>query len=197
MSDIISLLVPDSCKDGDEIKRKLAERFSNMRQLSEADADVLLDILSGNEHASVYAKLIIALISRRKCDLISSKKHHTAEDTEMYLKHLFFGLSQETVYVLSYDSKDRFIACDKAGEGTVNCSGVFPRKLCELAKRRGAAKIIIGHNHPGGIAEASEDDAQSTKIIYAYLKSAGIELAGHYILAGNGCARVEKSLYET
>ena len=39
----------------------------------------------------------------------------------------------------------------------------FPRKIVEGALKHRAISVIIAHNHPGGVAEPSENDDKITE----------------------------------
>ena len=86
--------------------------------------------------------------------------------------------------MLSFDSRGRVKGCDLLGEGTVNASEVYPRKIAECAVRRGASSVILAHNHPSGVANASDDDISATLALFATLRSMGIRLYRHVVVAG-------------
>jgi DNA repair protein RadC len=46
--------------------------------------------------------------------------------------------------------------------------------------------VIVGHNHPGGIPEPSENDNAMTEQIKHSLKTVNINLQEHIIIADNG-----------
>jgi len=173
-------------KNSAEIAKRLCERFGSFREVAEADSYVIEDAV-GDAACALYIKLAVALASRRICDRFKFGRSHTEEETKEYLKHLFFGLSIETVYLISIDGLGKAIACDRVGEGTVNLSNVLPRRLLEAAKRRGAKSVIIAHNHPGGFAMPSTDDVTSTSLLRELFESSGIKLINHYVVAGDDC----------
>ena len=177
--------------DGAEKSDALIKKFGSLIGVLEADADSLSEALSGDFRAAVYIKLCCAVASRRGRDAFKLGRRHTEEEICEFLKHLFFGLSDETVYLLSLDGEGKVLACDRVGEGTVNISNVLPRKILDVARKRGAKRVVLAHNHPGGYARASDDDTSATSILGALLISSGIELSAHYVIAGAECARVE------
>lgn len=178
-------------RDGTVPLNALAERYGGFRGVTEADMDGIADTLGGDFRSAFYIKLCAALVSRRGCDRFKFGKRHSDAEILEYLKYLFFGLADETVYLLSIDSSGRTLSCDRVGEGTVNISNVLPRKMLDVAKKRGAARVVLAHNHPGGYAKASEDDVSTTAILSELLRSSGIELSAHYVVSGAECARIE------
>lgn len=183
-------LLSGVAKNPQDAVDKLARRYGSFVAIAEASPEEISAALDGDMTTSLYIKIAVATASRRKCDLFKLGKHHTDEEIAEYFKALFFGLSVETVYILTLDGADRVIACDKAGEGTVNNSNVIPRRLLEIAKRRGARSIIIAHNHPGGVATPSEEDTLATSYLRELFVSSGISVASHYIVAGSDCTKI-------
>ncbi len=177
-------------KDGGLMADTLNERYGGLQGITEADIDGITETLGGDFRSAVYIKLCAALVSRCGCDRFKFGKKHSEAEIFEYLKYLFFGLADETVYLISFDSLGRTLSCDRVGEGTVNISNVLPRKILDVARKRGAKRVVLAHNHPGGYAKASEDDISATALLSALLMSSGIELSAHYVVAGAECARV-------
>jgi DNA repair protein RadC len=84
---------------------------------------------------------------------------------------------------MTFDKDGLPIACDYLGDGTVNVSDVYPRKIVECALRRQSRSIILAHNHPGGTANPSDDDIAATSKLYMTLIVSGIKLRGHVIVS--------------
>ncbi len=177
-------------KDAVSSADKLTEKFGSLVGVAEADMLAISDTLDGDMSTALYIKLVFALLSRRRCDAFKLGKKHTDEEMQEYITALLFGLSAETVYLISIRG-EKVIACDRAGEGTVNTSNVLPRKLIEIAKRNKADSVIIAHNHPGGYAIPSDEDRSSTRMLYEFFADSGIKLLAHYIVAGLGCQKID------
>ena len=177
-------------KSPEQSARKLTRKFGTNTQIYESDMLALSDALEGDNATALYIKLVCAIVSRRGCDLFKFGKKYTDEDIEKYLVFLCFGLSVETVYVLPVKA-GKIVACERAGEGTVNTSSILPRKLLEIAKRHGADSVIISHNHPRGYAIPSEDDKSATRILNEFFVSSGIKLLAHYVVSGVSCRKID------
>jgi len=178
------------CSDAVEKAEILTRKFGSAIAVFEAETDSLAEALLGDYQSAVYIKLCSALASRRVCDSFKFGRKHSEEEICEYLKYLFFGLSDEAVYLLSLDGEGKVLACDKVGDGTVNVSNILPRKVIDAARKRGARGVIIAHNHPGGYAKASDDDVSATALLSGLLISSGLMLSAHYVVAGSKCAKV-------
>ncbi len=170
--------LPLSCAD------LLLEKFSSIRGICEADLYSISKALNGDMQASVYIKLIFAIVSVRKYDKFRFGRKHGERDICDYLKALMLDFSDETVCMISFSEDGKAIACDMVFRGTVNMSEILPRKVLEIANRRAASAVIIAHNHPRGKAVPSEEDIIGTDRLSVLLSSVNIKLINHYVIAG-------------
>jgi DNA repair protein RadC len=74
---------------------------------------------------------------------------------------------------------------DLTSLGTLNASLVHPREVFRLAVMQGIASVILGHNHPSGSTEPSEEDLRITRRLVEAGKILGIEILDHVIIADN------------
>ena len=74
---------------------------------------------------------------------------------------------------------------DLTSLGTLNASLVHPREVFMLAIMKGIANIILGHNHPSGSIEPSDEDKRITRRLVDCGRILGIEVLDHIIIADN------------
>ena len=91
----------------------------------------------------------------------------------------------EVLFVIFLNAKNDVLAAKALGEGTVTQASVFPRKIMEEAIKYKATSVILAHNHPGGVAEPSEQDEIITVEIQKALALVEITLQDHIILAND------------
>ena len=70
---------------------------------------------------------------------------------------------RELFIVLTLDNRHRLIASDILFAGTIDGASVHPREVVKCALRHNAAAVIFAHNHPSGVAEASQADELITR----------------------------------
>jgi len=92
---------------------------------------------------------------------------------------------QEHFVLLSLDGARRLINCRTITIGTLMSSLVHPREVFSPAIEDRAASIIIGHNHPSGMLDISEQDKEVTNRIRLAGDLLGIRLDDHIIVAGD------------
>jgi DNA repair protein RadC len=89
------------------------------------------------------------------------------------------------LFAIFLNAANEVLATKEMSEGTVNQAAAYPRRIVEEALKCKATSLILAHNHPGGIAEPSEDDLRITEEIRNALALVEVSLQEHIILAGS------------
>lgn len=177
-------------EDAERASAALSQKYGTLCVLSSSTLDELAATDGMNNQSALSLKLLGYIRSRSVTDNFKLGRVHTEEEIREYLTALFLGLSVETVYCLSLDERGRVVASDYLGEGTVNSSEIYPRRVLECASRNRARSVILAHNHPKGTADASAEDKSATEYIKCVLRDAGINLRAHYLVSDGECAEV-------
>ena len=144
-------------KDTNELAHALLARFGNLAGVLDADPAVLIEVEAGSAMtADALGRMFVAK---------------------------FLGETNEVVYLTMLDNSMRIIDTIKVFNGSVNSAHISPRMLAEPCILRKAAIAVIAHNHPNGVAVPSSEDMTTTTNIDLALKSLGIPLLEHYIVA--------------
>lgn len=101
-----------------------------------------------------------------------------------YLSLRMFNLQHEVFMVLMLDSQNRLIEARELFRGTVSQTAVYPREVVKAALVANAASVILAHNHPSGVAEASRADRMLTDALKSALATVDIAVLDHLIVAG-------------
>lgn len=132
------------------------------------------------ELLNLYHKRLLTSYHKEKPVLNSSFK------AGEYAISLFIGKSYECFFILCLDAQNRLNYAALVHEGTINEAPVYPRLIVETALSYRANSIILCHNHPGGSRQASSADIEATKRILLAMKSIGIGVMDHLIIADGG-----------
>ena len=142
--------------------------------------------LDGVLGASV-AGLLLHLFNdvARKCEISrqSIRIVNSSQDAGTFLLPYFYGLRDETVYLLCLDAKGKVLDCRALFKGSANGVAIAIRKIVEVALSVNATSVIMAHNHPGGLALPSAEDRAATLRIRAALQNLDIVLIDHIIVA--------------
>jgi DNA repair protein RadC len=87
--------------------------------------------------------------------------------------------------VLLLDIKHRLISKQIVSRGTLDETLAHPRDVFRAAVRQNAAAIIVGHNHPSGNTDPSQEDLRLTQILIDCGKTLQISVLDH-IIVGQG-----------
>jgi DNA repair protein RadC len=95
----------------------------------------------------------------------------------------YIGKLEEEVLLFVYLDRAGALIGDELIAGGTKCShGIGYRRLFEKAFRRGAAALVLAHNHPSGLAEPSAQDISSTRALRALTVPMQMELVDHLIV---------------
>ncbi|MBR3124223.1 MAG: DNA repair protein RadC [Mogibacterium sp.] len=103
----------------------------------------------------------------------------------MYEKREFF-------MTLNLNSKLQVESKSVISIGNLDSAPVHPREVFGPAVRRGAAAVVVAHNHPSGDPTPSPQDIDVTKRLIKASEILGIRLLDH-VIVGNGCFTSMKS----
>jgi DNA repair protein RadC len=91
--------------------------------------------------------------------------------------------AKEHFYVVHLDTRSRVNLVELVSIGSQSLSIVHPRETFRRAVLQGSALIIVGHNHPSGLVDPSEEDTRTTKRLFEAGALLGIEMVDHIIFA--------------
>ncbi len=137
------------------------------------------------ESAAILLKLVPQLVRKAQLERVrlGDTILNDSEAAGSFLLELFKGERAETVYQLCLDAKRRLLAYRRLSDGGVSMVDLDVRKVVSNALLTTASQVILAHNHPSGLAVPSEaDNAATEQALYA-LRTVGVELVDHIIIA--------------
>ena len=99
---------------------------------------------------------------------------------------------RELFMTLNLNSKLQVESKSVISIGNLDSAPVHPREVFGPAVRRGAAAVVVAHNHPSGDPSPSPQDIDVTKRLIKASEILGIRLLDH-VIVGNGCFTSMKS----
>jgi DNA repair protein RadC len=103
-----------------------------------------------------------------------------------YLQQLYAGRDYETFSVLFLDARHRLIECVEMFRGSIDGASVHSREIVKECLWRGATAVLLAHNHPSGVVEASEADEASTHRLQQALALIDVRVLDHIIIGATG-----------
>ncbi|MCL9685464.1 RadC family protein [Legionella maioricensis] len=124
----------------------------------------------------------------RRSDFIHLQKEiqiTNSKQTYTFLKKKMRDYKNETFAALFLDNQHRIIAYEELFSGTINSATVHPRPIIERVLQLNAAAIILAHNHPSGVSDASHQDLAVTERLRDALELVDARLLDHLIIGDN------------
>ncbi|BCA96648.1 UPF0758 protein [Legionella antarctica] len=124
----------------------------------------------------------------RRSDFIYLQKEiqiTNSKQTYAFLKKKMRDYKNETFAALFLDNQHRIIAYEELFSGTINSATVHPRPIIERVLQLNAAALILAHNHPSGVSDASHQDLAVTQRIKEALELVDARLLDHIIIGDN------------
>lgn len=173
-------------KDVNPIAHALIAQFGSLAGVLEADRSELMRVAGVGERTAMLISLMPELFGCYQRSVMGAKPMiRNLSEARTYCRSLFFGAHEELVYCICLDRSGRVTHPALLRRGTINQVSLYPREVLETALRYHASAVILAHNHPSGVAEASQADYALTEHIAKALSLIGIQLVDHLVLGGN------------
>ncbi len=163
-----------------------------MKELGDLRAIINADIHRFNQVPGLglarYTQLQAAIEISRRSDFIYLKKDmqiSNSQQTYSYLKKRLRDYKNETFAALFLDNQNRIICYEELFSGTINAAAVYTRPIVERVLQLNAAAVILAHNHPSGISDASHQDIAITQRIEKALELVDVRLLDHLVIGDN------------
>ena len=115
---------------------------------------------------------------------LGSRIKDAGDVADVFLEKLRY-MKKERFESLLLDAKGNIISCELISMGDLMSSPVHPRETFQAAVKRGAAAVILVHNHPSGDPTPSDDDIKITKRLKEAGDILGISVLDH-VIVGDG-----------
>ena len=170
-------------RDTNELAHRLLARYGSLAALLQAPIEDLQRVEGVGESAAVLLKLVPAFVYKAQRSAGQETVLNSTEKAGRYLLTRFAGERNEVIYQLCLDRKGKLLACKRLSEGGSAAAELNIRRLVENALLSSASAVILSHNHPSGIALPSREDYATTQQAQDALRTIGVELLDHIIVA--------------
>lgn len=170
-------------RDTNELAHRLLTRYGSLSALLQAPIEDLRRVEGVGESAAVLLKLVPAFVYKAQRSAGQETVLNSTEKAGRYLLSCFAGERNEVIYQLCLDRKGKLLARKRLSEGGSAAAELNIRRLVENALLTSASTVILSHNHPSGIALPSREDYATTQQAQDALRTIGVELLDHIIVA--------------
>ena len=154
--------------------------MAEVRELTEIDG------IGEAKACSIVAAMELSkrLISDRQGS-IRVKIRDSQQVAEILMKEMMYE-KREFFMTLNLNSRLQVESKSVISIGNIDSAPVHPREVFGPAIRRGAAAVVVAHNHPSGDPTPSSQDIDVTNRLIKASEILGIKLLDH-VIVGNGC----------
>jgi DNA repair protein RadC len=173
-------------RDTKALARALLARFGSFGATLAAPVNELRSVEGMGEAGTASLKLVQAAALRlARAEAATQPVLSNWDRLMAYLNAVLARERVEQFRVLFLDNRNRLIADEVQGRGTVNHTPVYPREVAKRALEKAATAVILVHNHPSGDPSPSAEDLAMTKEVKAATNTIGVAMHDH-VIVGNG-----------
>jgi len=173
-------------RDTKPIARELLTRFRTFGGVVGAPAAELMAVEGLGDAGAAALKLVQAAALRTMLqEIASAPVLSTWDKLTDYLTAAMAHERTEQFRVLFLDGRNKLIADEIQGRGTINHAPAYPREVVRRCLELHASAVILAHNHPSGEPVPSREDVALTTEIARAAAMMGIAVHDH-IIVGKG-----------
>jgi len=174
-------------KDTKDLAKRLIARFGSFAEVVNAPAQRLKEVKEVGDAVVTELKLVRAAALRLvKSEVISRPALSSWPQVLDYIRAAQAHQHREVFRILFLDKKNRLIADEVQGEGTVDHTPVYVREVVKRALELSSTTIILVHNHPSGDPTPSKADIDMTRLIVDAGRPLGVTVHDHIIVGREG-----------
>jgi DNA repair protein RadC len=165
------------------IAKTLVDTFGTVSAALAASPERLMEIDGVGETTAAYIRATNLLLQRAAADQL--KERPVISNWAALLNYVSAKIKHEKTEqarVLYLDRKNKLIADELAGRGTVDHAPIYPREIARRALELAASAVILVHNHPSGDPTPSRADVELTRDIERALAPFEIKVHDHLVV---------------
>lgn len=176
-------------RDVKPIAKALIARFGDLGGVASASLDQLTTVPGVSDKTAAELKLIKALAERLAREQVIGRPAIASWSALInYCRTAMQHATTEQFRVLFLDRKNKLIADEVLGEGTIDHAPVYPREVVKRALAHESSAIILVHNHPSGDATPSQADIEMTRNLMDICKPFDIVVHDHLVIGRENTA---------
>lgn len=170
-------------RDVKPIAKDLMRAFGNIGEICAAPLHRLIEIKGIGEKTALDLRLLHTISSHMARESVLGRPVLSSWNALLdYCRTAMQFEPVEQFRVLFLDRKNRLIADEILGRGTIDRAPVYPREIVKRSLALEATAIILAHNHPSGDPTPSQSDIDMTFMIVETCNAVGISVHDHLVI---------------
>lgn len=181
---LLTLAIPRS--DVKQPAKTLIARFGNLRGILDAPPDEMQEVKGIGAVAPVALRIIRAAAALYLQQSAEGEESLADPARLIAFWRMRIGALRDEVFEVAYlDSGYRVLrdGVERLEEGTIDRAVVYPRRVVRAALTRGAAALVLAHNHPNGRVQPSEQDKTLTRALALAAETVQLQIIDHLIVS--------------
>ncbi|MFK3972557.1 DNA repair protein RadC [Pseudomonas sp. NPDC087358] len=185
-----------SGKSAVDLARHLLSQFGSLRALLDANLAAFSHELGLGPAKYAQLQAVMEMARRHMGEgLKRGSVLRSPAQVRGYLKAMLRHEPHEVFGCLFLDSKNRVQGFEALFQGSINVAHVHARQVVKRALANNAAGVILCHNHPSGVSDASQADIELTQHLKNALAIVDVVVLDHVIIGdGDPLSMVEHGL---
>jgi len=168
------------------IAKELIAKFGSVSGALAASPERLMEVKGVGETAAAYIRAANLLMQKAAGEAVQDRPVISNWAALLnYVKLKLRHEKSEQARVIYLDRKNKLIADEVAGRGTVDHAPIYPREIARRALELSASAVILVHNHPSGDPTPSRADIDLTRDIEKALAPLEIKLHDHLVVGAS------------
>jgi len=183
---LMTLAIPRS--DVKEPAKALTAKFGSLRGILDARAEEISSVDGIGPVTPVALQIIKAAATLYLQQSAEGRDSLANPDRLAEFWRMRIGSLQDEVFEVAYlDTGYRLLrdGVENLEQGTIDRAAVYPRRVVEAALKRGAAAIVLAHNHPNGRVVPSEHDKTLTRAVVLAAETVQLRVLDHLVVSAN------------
>lgn len=189
-AELIAILIGSGSRSESAVelsKRILASVDNNLNALGKQSLQQLMSFKGIGEAKAISIAAAMELGRRRRDEEGIDLKRITSSKAVFEIMQPIIGeLPHEEFWIIYLNNSNKVIYKNQLSKGGLTGTVVDVRLVFKTALEHNAVGIILVHNHPSGILQASEPDKQVTRQLKAAGHSLEIKVLDHVIITEKG-----------
>jgi len=157
--------------------------FGNLGEICAAPLDRLTEVKGIGEKTALDLRLLHTISTHMSRESVLGRPVLSSWNALLdYCRTAMQFEPVEQFRVLFLDRKNRLIADEVLGKGTIDRAPVYPREIVKRGLALEASAIILAHNHPSGDPTPSQSDIDMTFMIVETCNAIGISVHDHLVI---------------
>ena len=188
-AELIAILIGSGSRNESavDLSKRILAKAENLKALGKMTLKQLTEFKGIGEAKAITIMAAMELGRRRGSEEEVELKKISSSKSAFDIIHPIIGeLPHEEFWVLYLNNSNKVIYKSQLSKGGITGTVVDIRLVFKTAFEQNAVNLILCHNHPSGILQASDADKQITKKLKEAGKMLDVNVLDHLIITNNG-----------